>query len=271
LPFVDKSLYEFGMSAPDFAETYERALVPSLFGPWAQDLLDRVRLAPGDRVLDLACGTGIVARLARQKLGSRPRIAGVDVNPEMIAVARSIEPDISWHQASAVELPFESGIFDVVICQQGLQFFPDRAAAVREMRRVLADRGRVAISTWRPIEENPLFYGLHAAMEYQFGPRIDRRFSFADERAICALLIEQGFTEIKPQILERVHFFPDAEGFLSLNLWAVISELYEISKDERLNAIARLKDDAAETLDRFASGSGLRHPMRANIVTAAVI
>jgi SAM-dependent methyltransferase len=96
-----------GVNEPNFSEIYERILVPSLFRPWARDLLDRVSLAQGDRVLDVACGTGIVARLARERLGADSRITGVDINSEMIAVARSIEPDISWHRGNALELPFE--------------------------------------------------------------------------------------------------------------------------------------------------------------------
>lgn len=101
-------------------------------------MLDRVTCSPLDRVLDLACGTGIIARLASERLGAGCRIFGVDINPEMIAVARSIKPEISWHQANASDLPFETGVFDVIFCQQGLQFIPDQTAAVREMRRVLA-------------------------------------------------------------------------------------------------------------------------------------
>ena len=120
---------------PSFSEIYERILVPSLFRPWATDLLDQVRIAPDDRVLDLACGTGIVARLVREQLGAGSQITGVDLNPEMIAVARSIQPDIPWHLGNAIELPFKNGRFDVVFCQQGFQFFSDRAAAALEMRR----------------------------------------------------------------------------------------------------------------------------------------
>ena len=82
---------------PNFSEIYERILVPSLFLPWTVDLLERVRLAQEDRVLDVACGTGIVARIAPEQLGAASQIAGVDLNPEMIAVTRSIEPVFSWH------------------------------------------------------------------------------------------------------------------------------------------------------------------------------
>ena len=92
---------------------------------------------------------------------------GVDLNPEIIAVARSVQPDIPWHLGNAIELPFENGSFDVVLCQQGFQFFSDRAAAALETRRVLADGGRIAF-TWRPLEENPLFHGRDSAAARRF-------------------------------------------------------------------------------------------------------
>lgn len=138
------------------------------------------------------------------------------------------------------------------------------------MRRALADRGRVAISAWRSLAENPLFAGLDDAATRQFGPRADRRFSLCDESAICALLTEAGFRKISAKIIAQEHFFPDAESFIPLNLWATVPELYEMSEEDRRSAIARLKDDAAETLDRFASGVGLQHTMGANVVTANV-
>jgi ubiquinone/menaquinone biosynthesis C-methylase UbiE len=234
------------------------------------DLLDRVRLVRGERVLDVACGTGIVARLAREQLGAASQITGVDVNPEMIAVARSIEPDISWHLGNAAELPFENGSFDVILYQQALQFFSDRATAVLEMRRVLAKGGRLALSTWRPLNENPLFHGLDRAAARQFGPRPDRRFSLGDERAISTLLVEQGFTDVTAETVEKIHFFPDVDSFLQFNLWAGVVDLYEKSEEQRANILIRLREDAAETVNQFARGAGLRHPMRANVVIARI-
>lgn len=266
-----ETLVESGISEPNFSEIYESRLVPSIFRPWATDLLKRVRLAQADCVLDLACGTGIVARLAREELGVSSRITGVDANPEMIAVARSLEPEITWYQANAVELPFDKESFDVILCQQALQFFPDRAGAVREMRRILVDGGRLAISTWRRLEENPLFCGLDEAAARQFGSRVDRRFSLGDEQALCALFVEHGFKDINCQIVEKTHVFPDAESFLTLNLWTVVSEFYEIDPEERATILARLRSDAAKTLKQFATGAGLRHPMRANVVTAIAV
>jgi SAM-dependent methyltransferase len=124
------------------AEAYERYLVPAIFTAFADDLVADV--GPGTRVLDVACGTGIVARRATARGATA---VGIDRNAQMLDVARAAEPAIEWIEADAVDLPFPDGAFDVVLCQQGLQFMPDPAAAVAEMRRV---GGSLAVSVWRP-------------------------------------------------------------------------------------------------------------------------
>src|SRR5690606_357033 len=123
---------------PSFPELYERHLVGPLFKPWAEDLLDRAGLAAGDRVLDVACGTGIVARLAKARLGPDSVVVGVDSSAAMIAVASEREQTVDWRIGPAEALPITDLVrFDLVACQQGMQFFRDRAAAARELRRVL--------------------------------------------------------------------------------------------------------------------------------------
>ena len=125
---------------------YERVMVPAVFGPWAKILLDTVALPAGTRVLDVACGTGIVTRLAASQVGSTGRVVGLDINGGMLAVARA-QPQpagaqIEWQQGDATRLPFPDAEFGNVLCQQGLQYMPDRPAALREMKRVLASGGR---------------------------------------------------------------------------------------------------------------------------------
>lgn len=133
------------------AEFYERYKVPRQLKPLALLLLDRVPFGAGQRVLDVACGTGIVARLAAPRLGPTGRIVGLDLNPAMLAVARSNAPlgaNIEWKQGDAAALPFADAAFDVVLCQQGLQFFPDKAAALREMHRVLSPGGVLGLNVY---------------------------------------------------------------------------------------------------------------------------
>ena len=137
------------------AEAYERYLVPAVMARFADDLVESV--GPGDRVLDVACGTGIVARRAAARGAT---VVGVDVNAQMLDVARAADPAVEWIEADATALPLADDAFDVVLCQQGLQFMPDPAAALAEMRRVLAPGGRLTVSVWRPSETYETLAGL---------------------------------------------------------------------------------------------------------------
>ena len=134
------------------AELYEHCPARYILGPWAPLLVDAANLAPDERVLDVACGTGVVTRIAAKRVGPMGRVVGVDLNPGMIAVAQSLPAPagarIEWLERSALDLRLEDASFDVVLCQQGLQFFPDKVVALREMHRVLNHGGRLALSVW---------------------------------------------------------------------------------------------------------------------------
>jgi SAM-dependent methyltransferase len=117
------------------AEIYKRHMVPAIFGPWAEDLVACAAPQPGERVLDVACGTGVVARLVAQRVGPAGQVVGLDLNPGMLTVARALPPSqgamIAWREGNASAIPLADAAFDLVLCQQGLQFFPDRPAALR--------------------------------------------------------------------------------------------------------------------------------------------
>jgi SAM-dependent methyltransferase len=152
---AQKEQWQVSGSAP---EVYEAELVPAIFGAWAPVVVDLCDPRPGERVLDLACGTGVVARLAARRVGPTGRVVGVDPNPRMLAVARAgVAPEpgaapVEWRQAGAEALPLADAGFDVVCCQLGLQFFIDRPVALREMHRVLAPGGQLALMVWRSID-----------------------------------------------------------------------------------------------------------------------
>lgn len=256
------------MSAPNFADMFENMLVPSIFKPWGNEMLDRVPVSARDRVLDVGCGTGILARLVRERAGSHTHVEGLDLSPLMVTKARSLAPDITWHEAGAEKMPLADGSFDVLLCQQAYQFFPDREAASREMRRVTADGGRVAVSTWRPIEECELFYGLDQAATRLFGPRVDRRHSFGDGAAIARILSDAGFKHAKAEVITREERFLDARTFVRLNLGATYPPINEMSPADQQSAIDAMMREGRETLARFADGPGIKHPMKANLVTA---
>ena len=126
------------------AELYEEAFVPGFFAQWAPLLCDAADVGPGQEVLDVACGTGIVARTAAGRVAPAGRVVGVDLNEAMLTVARRVAPDLDWREGDAAALPFPDGGFDRVLCQMALMFFPDRAGALREMGRVARPGGAVA-------------------------------------------------------------------------------------------------------------------------------
>lgn len=157
----------------DSAAAYERYLVPGMFAPWADELVAAAAVSPGARVLDVGCGTGIVARRAAARAGSDGTVVGLDPNDGMLAVAREAaaeqELSIDWRRGDAADIPFADGAFDAVVCQQVLQFLPDPVSALREMRRVLRPDGRLAVAVWRSIEFHPSYVTVAAALERHVG------------------------------------------------------------------------------------------------------
>lgn len=145
--------------AGNAAEIYQRELVPALFGPWGQRVVELAALRPGLRVLDVACGTGLVARLAAEAVGVDGRVTALDVNPAMLAVAAELPAvegaPIDWVEGNAQVLPFAEASFDVGCGQLGIQFFPDREGALREMKRVLVPSGRAVVMVWRETTAHP--------------------------------------------------------------------------------------------------------------------
>jgi ubiquinone/menaquinone biosynthesis C-methylase UbiE len=266
------TLPAYAMNRANFPEMYERWLVEPLFRPWAEILLERVELALGDRVIDLACGTGIVARLAKDRVGEKGRVVGVDVSPQMLAVARAIAPTIDWREGNANALPVgDEERFDVVVCQQGLQFFPDKPAAAREMRRVLAPGGRLVVATWRPIEEVPMFRDLQGVAERHVGAVVDQRHSYGDATAIEKLLADAGFHSIHVETMSRTIRLAEAAVFVRMNTMAVVgmSAAGAAMGDEaRAQVVDAIVNESAEVLPPYADGQGLAFELSTNVATA---
>src|SRR4029453_6359690 len=141
------------------SEAYERYIVQAFMQGWTHALLDVATLGAGARVLDVGCGTGVVARQAAGRVGKEGDVVGVDLNAGMLAMARMLPQSsgasIEWKEGNVTALPFPEASFDVVLCQQGLQFFPEKPAALREMRRVLVPTGHLVLSVWRRISHCP--------------------------------------------------------------------------------------------------------------------
>ena len=155
------------------AEVYEARFVPAIFGEWAPHLVEAAGVAPGQAVLDVACGTGVVARTAADRMGGRGRVVGLDLNEGMLAVAGRLRPDIEWRQGDAAALPFEARCFDAVLCQAALMFFPDRAGALREMARVATPGGTLAVQVWDRLEAQEGFGAMYRGVRGAPRPRGD--------------------------------------------------------------------------------------------------
>lgn len=201
------------------AESYERFFVPVIGAPAAIAILDRAALRPGERVLDVACGTGIVARLATRRVGDNGSVVGLDVNPGMLAVARSIPPTtpaIEWHEAPAETMPLPDDSFDVAFCQMSLQFMEDRPAALREMRRVLAPGGRALLGL--PGPASPVFEILEQAIGRHVGGEaagfVSQVFSLHDLDEIRTLLEGAGFRDVAVSEESKRFQLPPADRFL---------------------------------------------------------
>lgn len=266
------SLPGYAMGQASFPEMYERWLAGPLFRPWAEMTLDEIRLSQGDRVLDIACGTGVVARTARERLGAAANIVGVDISGDMLAVARAVAPDIDWREGNAAALPLRDGeAFDVVLCQQGLQFFPDRQAAVSEMRRALTKGGRLAITVWRSDEEIPFFRELRRVAERRLGPVADQRYAFGDAAPIEALLRDAGFDEVRVRTVSRTIRFGADIPFVQLNAMALVGMSAagrEMTDEERKRAVAAIAGECAPVLRDFADEEGVAFALCTNLATA---
>ena len=208
------------------AELYQRYLVPGITTKWAEDLVDRARLRAGEEVLDIACGTGVVTRLAARNV-TPGHVTGLDLNAGMLAVARSVSSEgvpINWMEGSALDLPFPPDRFDVVLCQLGLQFFPDQPRALREMRRVLRERGRAALSVYSPIERTPGANAFVRALDEVLGPEASRikrsEHSFASPAQLEKLLRDAGFSAVDVQTVEQTIVFPSVLDYVRFQLLA---------------------------------------------------
>lgn len=206
-------------SAETPAENYQRFFVPAIGAPVADDLIDIAGLQPGQRVLDVACGTGVATRLAAERVGAAGAVVGLDVNPGMLAVARSHSPpelSIEWSEASADSMPLPDEAFDVVLCQMGLQFVPDRRAALREMWRVLERGGRAIVTV--PGPKPPVFKIMSDALAHHLGPEAasfaDLVFSLHDVDELAELLHSAGFREADVQAKPKILHLPAPADFL---------------------------------------------------------
>ncbi|HYD74781.1 methyltransferase domain-containing protein [Ramlibacter sp.] len=236
----------YGGTAP---ENYQRYFVPSIAAPLADEFIRIAAPRPGEQVLDVACGTGVVTRLAAQRVGSGGSVAGLDLNPAMLAVARSVTSSglgIEWHEGSADAMPLPDAAFDLVLCQMGLQFMSDKPGALRDMRRVLAPGGRVVLGLPGPTP--PLFEALAAALGKHIGPQatafVHVVFSLHDEATLRELTAAAGFRDVEVKRTRTTLLLPPVEEFVRqyvtstplMNLVSRTSEASRAALEQELGA-----------------------------------
>ena len=255
------------------AEVYESFFVPAMFAPLATLLLERMNPQPGDHVLDVACGTGIVARHSADMVGAGGHVVGLDPSPAMLAVARSAsateEVSVEWREGTAEALPFPDGSFQLVLCQQGLQFFPDKPAALAEIRRVLASSGRVAIVVWQGFDKHPFWATLNEAMLRRLGlPAVQIPFSLGNPNELRALLTAAGFSGVEVGPLSITTRFRGPERFVPLQVSAAaaaIPSLQGLDAQARQELADAVQADMESTIRGHIVQGYMEIPMHAFI------
>jgi ubiquinone/menaquinone biosynthesis C-methylase UbiE len=251
---------------------YDTYIVDVFLQDYSRRLVEVAAIKPGDRVLDVACGTGVVTRLVANKVGSAGQVVGLDLNEGMLARARasSKAAAIEWRVGSATDMPFPDATFDCVICQHGLQFIPNKAAAVSEMHRVLADRSRTVVSVWRSIEHCPWQAAIADAVERNVGSeqaaQIRSAFSFGDADELQQVLVAAGFLGVEIRIdRETIRHASIAEyvpGYISAT--PVAAAVAVLDRE----AQAKITADVRDAVAAYRVGDGLAVPIEAHVAVA---
>jgi ubiquinone/menaquinone biosynthesis C-methylase UbiE len=238
------------------AEGYENFMVPTLFGPWATNLIQAAGPRPGERVLDVGCGTGIVARQIAARLGASGTVTGLDLSPSMLEVARAAaareQVTVEWREGSAEQLPFADGSFDLVLCQFALMFFADKAAALAEMRRVVTGDGRVVLSAWQGLDRHPFYQTLHNVIQQRLGmSALQDIFSLGEADQLRALLADAGFGRVEIDPVSLTARFPNPDGFLAGEIevdTAAIPSMQHLDAPARQAMVASIAADMTSSL-----------------------
>ena len=262
--------WQLGGNAPLAYDTY---IVDAFMRDYSRRLVEAAAIHEGDRVLDVACGTGIVARLAKSKAGETGNVVGFDLNPGMLARARESDGNdvrVHWREGSATEMPFADGSFDLVLCQHGLQFIPDKAAALSEMHRVLNSKGRLFVSVWRTIEHCPWQEAIANAIERNVGKDpatlVRSAFTFGDAEQLRKSIADTGIHDVDIQIERDTIRHPSLAEFVPGYLSA--TPVAAAVADLDANTQSKITADVRDALAAYRVDDGLAAPIEAHLAMA---
>jgi len=253
------------------AVNYQTYVVPAVIRPFAKRLLEAAEPRPGNRVLDVACGTGELSRMVAPTVQPEGSVTGVDPSIEMLGVARALPTpgNVTWIEAYADDLPLADGSIDLVVIHQGMQFFPDKPKALQEIRRVLVPEGTLAFSSWRSHEYNPVNRATASVIEKFFGRFPDVTpgvgFGFGEEDVFGPLLEQAGFRLESLQPVRIEIEYPSADEYLTRQ-WSATPSAGVLAEHEELRDEAFAA--ALKEIERFSTPDGFRGPMETMIVVA---
>jgi ubiquinone/menaquinone biosynthesis C-methylase UbiE len=261
---------------PNPAKAYENYMVPALFAPCARVLIEAARLRAGESVLDIGCGTGVVSRQVAKQLGSSSSVVGIDISPNMLAVARAAaERDgvtVSWRQGNAERLAFPDRSFDVVLCQFALMFVTQKGLALSEMHRVATAHGRVLISVWQSLDRHPFYQALHTVIQQRVGmSAVQDIFALGNAQQLRQLVTNARFRRVEIAPFSVTARFPNPETFIASEIevdTAAIPSMQRLDDQSRREIVAAITSDMQSSLEEVTHDNEVVLPFHGQIVTA---
>jgi ubiquinone/menaquinone biosynthesis C-methylase UbiE len=266
---------KFGWTLNDIGlACYERYIVQAWMGAWAQTLVETACLRKNEQILDIGCGTGIVARKAAALVGNGKNVIGLDISEGMIRSARTLAEreglyGIEWRQGDAASMPFDDEKFEVVLCQQGLQFCSDPSAVLREIFRVMREDGRLAISLWRELKRQPYFMAIAKIYESFFkkeATMVHKSFPSSSRERLRKLIIDAGFRNIHIGLEVKMARFSPVEDFIPgyLNATPLAQEINCLNEQERSEMYRQI----VASISNYIDDDGLAAPMESYVIAA---